>query len=295
MDLLEAWLIDRGLANGNGNYRLRLWCEDRAALDDIQEELAEYVDEALDDARGRIRRGFEDSLSPFNDPANDPAANFPKLLNRITLQGYFGEILAAIAIEHWGAQGNFDWFVPAFLFRTHDQEFQHLESINERIMRGEDYEPDDVAERRPGRTGDDCLAFRIDDQDSITDVIMIEAKCLTANNPAKMSDAHSKFSATENRLSGVRELVNLLSDYEAPEAQRWQTALLRLWQERFSNAARYDGVLYACAQAPVRGTRVAWMPADAAHADYTGGRFLEGLEFQFEELAEMIDRLFRGA
>jgi hypothetical protein len=32
----------------------------------------------FEDARQRIRRGFEDDLSPFNDPAADPAANYQK-------------------------------------------------------------------------------------------------------------------------------------------------------------------------------------------------------------------------
>jgi hypothetical protein len=27
---------------------------------------------------------------------------------------------------HWGAHGHMDWVVPAFLFRLHDQEFQHV-------------------------------------------------------------------------------------------------------------------------------------------------------------------------
>jgi len=55
------------------------------------------------------------------------------MLNRITLQGYLGETLAGLAVEHFGAFGKRDWHVPAFLFRFHDQEFQHLDLINERF------------------------------------------------------------------------------------------------------------------------------------------------------------------
>jgi hypothetical protein len=53
------------------------------------------------------------------------------------LQGYAGETLAVLAVEHWGAHGHMDWIVPAFLFRLHDQEFQHPEAINERLPAGE--------------------------------------------------------------------------------------------------------------------------------------------------------------
>ena len=109
--LLDAWLIDQNLPHPHDHYRLRLWREDRTSLADIQTELIAYFDEALDDARTRIRTGFEDDLSPFNDPAHDPAANYPALLNRVTLQGYFGETLAVLAVEHWGTENGGDKLV----------------------------------------------------------------------------------------------------------------------------------------------------------------------------------------
>jgi hypothetical protein len=84
--LLDAWLIDQQLANGHPRYRLRLWRDAANALPALREELRAYIDEAFDDARRRLRTGFEDALSPFNDPALDPAANFPAALNRIDSQ-----------------------------------------------------------------------------------------------------------------------------------------------------------------------------------------------------------------
>jgi hypothetical protein len=117
----------------------------------------------------RLRRGFEDALSPFEDERGDPtvadqedpAENYPALLHQLTLQGYLGETLACLAVEHWGALGQTDWVVPAFLFRFHDVEFQHLEIINQRLRDGEEHQPDASQEMRPGRTGDDGIAFRI--------------------------------------------------------------------------------------------------------------------------------------
>jgi hypothetical protein len=111
--LLNVWLVDQRLANARERYRLRLWRENRAGLAAIQDELVAYFDEAFEDARRRIRRGFEDDLSPFNDPTHDPAANYPALLHRTTLLGYLGETLAVLAVEHWGAHGHNDWVVPA--------------------------------------------------------------------------------------------------------------------------------------------------------------------------------------
>lgn len=294
-NLLDAWLVDQRIASTHVNYRLRVWRENRACLATIQAELIAYIEEAFDDARRRIRRGFEDSLSPFSDHATDPAANYPALLHHITLQGYFGETLALLAVEHWGAHSHTDWSIPAFLFRLHDQEFQHLEAINERLLAGETYDPDRLAERRPGRTGDDGLAFRMNNENTITDVLTIESKCLAENNNAKIKEAHEKLSGGSTRPSGVRELINLLDEYDTPEAQAWQEALLKLWRDGYRVAMRHDAVGYTCGSIPVRGSRAAWLPVDSPHPTYTASRGLEGMEFQFEDLPTIIKTLYRGA
>lgn len=293
--LLNAWLVNQRVARAQARYRLRVWREHRAGLAAIQGEFIDYIDEAFDDARRRIRRGFEDDLSPFREPPRDPAANYPALLHRVTLQGYFGETLAVMAVEHWGAHGHMDWIVPAFLFRLHELELQHLEAINERLQSGETYDPDQLAERRPGRTGDDGLAFRINGENTITDVLTLEAKCLAQNNNAKIKEAHQKLAASGLRPSGVRELINLLDEYPSPEAQAWQKALLNLWRGGYRAVTRHDGVAYTCGRVPTQAGRVSWMPANAPHPDYTVARNLEGMEFQFEDLTTVVDRLYRGA
>lgn len=292
--LLDAWLVNQPVANAHPRYRLRVWRENRAALAAIKAELTAYVDEAFEDARRRIRSGFEDDLSPFSDPAVDPAANYPALLHRVTLQGYLGETLAVLSVEHWGAIGHADWIVPAFLFRLHDQEFQHLEAINERLLAGEAYSPDHQAELRPGRTGDDGLAFRINGANTITDVLSLEAKCLVKNNNAKIKEAHQKLAAGTIRPSGIRELINLLEEYDTPDAQTWQEALLKLWRGGYRDAMRHNGVGYTCGCVPSQAGRVAWMSVDEPHPAYTAPRRLEGMEFQFADLATVVDTLYRG-
>jgi hypothetical protein len=293
--LLDAWLVSQHLGSAHRRYRLRVWRENRAGLAAIKTEVVSYVDEAFEDARGRIRRGFEDDLLPFNDPARDPAANYPALLHRVTLQGYLGEILAVLAIEHWGAHGHMDWMVPAFLFRLHDQEFQHLESINERLRAGEVYDPDRIAEQRPGRTGDDGIAFRLNGEGTITDVLTLEAKCLAQNSNVKIKEAHEKLAAGGRLPSGIRELINLLDEYDTPEAQTWQEALLKFWRRDHQVAGRHDGVAYVCGQVPARAGRVAWMPTGAPDPAYTADRGLEGMEFQVGDLNTVVDTLYRGA
>lgn len=218
------------------------------------------------------------------------------MLNRITLQGYLGETLAGLAVEHFGAFGKHDWHVPAFLFRFHDQEFQHLDLINERFLMGGAHDRDAVAERRPGRTGDDALAFRLDRAGKITHVLALEAKCLAVSNSSVIADAHGKLAAGTNRPSGIRELITLLSDYDTDEAQAWLARLLELYRDGFRTAKRRDGLAYTVGNSPVRpATRVSWLPVNNPHPSYTADRRFDAMEFQLEDLEGLVDTLYRGA
>jgi hypothetical protein len=293
--LLDAWLPGQVLPPAPPRYELRVWREVDNNFAALRNELIAYAQEALDDARQRIRRGFEDKLSPFADPADDPAAHYPAMLNRRTLQGYLGETFAGLAVEHFGAFGRLDWHVPAFLFRFHDTEFQHLDLINERLLLGEPHDPDDNAELRPGRTGDDAIAFRIDGTGKITHVLTLEAKCLGEHRPEIIADAYAKLSAGGARPSGIRELITLLSDYETPEAQEWVRRLLELYSEGFRTAKRRDGLAYVVGTIPRRPAgRIGWLATDAPHPDYRRKRRLEAMEFQLADIPGLIRTLYRG-
>lgn len=91
--LLNSWLVGQQLPNSQSTqYRLRLWREDPNGLAAIKGELIDYLDEAFDDARIRLRKGFEDSLSPFTNSSPDPAANYPAMLHQVTLQNQRGQL-----------------------------------------------------------------------------------------------------------------------------------------------------------------------------------------------------------
>lgn len=293
---LQAWLAAQTLPKGPARYRLRVWREAKGKFAPVRDEMISYAQEALDDARRRIRKGFEDDLSPFKGAADDPAAHYPAMLNCITLQGYLGETLAGLAVEHFGAFGHSDWHVPAFLFRFHNTEFQHLDQINERLQMGETHVPDATSEQRPGRTGDDAIAFRIDASGEITHVLTLEAKCLGTNNTAKIREAHEKLSAGQRRPSGVRELINLLSEYDSPRAQEWVAWLLAFYSKGYLTAERLDGLSYTVGHWPVKpATKVSWLPHAAPHPSYTATRGLEAMEFQLEDLEGLVDVLYRRA
>ncbi|WP_157655188.1 hypothetical protein [Burkholderia ubonensis] len=292
---LNQWFVTVPLPVGK-NHTLQAWEEKRAALQKpFKDDVLAYFDEAYDDARRHVREGFEDSLCSFNDPATDPAANLPRLLHRITQQGHLGEALGALAAEHWGAAGHTDWQVPALLFRFHTTELQHLASINERIVLGVPFNQDDNPEIRPGRTGDDALAFRMNAAGEITDVLVIEAKCVSANSNATIIEAHEKLSTVLTQNSGIRELVNVLAKYDTADAKKWRAALLALWQRNHASVRRINSVSYAVGAIPKKPkSRKSWMDPLTREPKYTGTHALVGWEFQIADLDGMVDILYRG-
>jgi len=290
---LRAWLVEEPRVAGRGSYHLRLWREDNARRRAVLQELFAYFQEALEDARARLRSGFEDQLSPFNDPPLDPAANYPALLHRTTLKGYLGETFAALAAEHWDIHGRDDWQVPALLFRFHDVEFQHLERINQRLRAGQPYDPDAAGETRPGRTGDDAIAFVKGAGNAITHVLTLEAKCLSNHQSGKLTAAHAKLSSAGPIPDSVRELVELLNHYDTPDAEAWQEALIRYRASLGKQVARYDGVVYVCGQKPRSPGRSSWMSPTTADSAYTLNRNLVGLEYHIENLDDLVDSVYR--
>lgn len=290
---LNAWLPQQAVSGSHPSYSLRLWRENPTAFKAVEGELKLYIEEAFADARQRLRRGFEDDLSPFNVAPLDPTVNYPAALHRNTLQGYFGETLGVLAVEHWGAHGRTDWQVPAFLFRFHDTEFQHLERINQKLRDGGNHAPDASTEMRPGRTGDDGLAFVKDSNGTITHVLTIEAKCIAVNNTGIVASAHAKLASAALLPDSTRELIEVLADYDTPLAQEWRTALLKFRSGGYRNATRFDSISYVCGNHPKTPPRTTWLDPAKPHPNYAISRHLEGMEFQVHNLKNLIDQLYR--
>jgi hypothetical protein len=290
---LQAWLVEQQRTTKVGTYHLRVWREEVTRRNTVRGALVAYFQEALEDARRRLRSGFEDALSPFTDPALDPAANYPQMLNRTTLQGYLGETFAALAVEHWNIHDRDDWRVPALLFRFHEVEFQHLERINQRLRAGDAHDPDAVGERRPGRTGDDAIAFVKNGSNVITHVLTFEAKCLSSHHTQKLTEAHGKLNSGPSVPDSIRELIELLNYYDSNEAQQWQESLIKYRASRGGRVTRYDAVVYVCGQRPRANGRTSWMSPTSANAAYTLDRELAGLEYHVEDLDGLVDTLYR--
>jgi hypothetical protein len=265
------------------SYRHRLLKEDQAKRKDAFDHLAKYVFQAHEDARRHLRSLASSPLDPFGASSSfDPASGYPQRLHIHTLQGYFGEILAGLVAQHFSPCDDSAWEVPAFLFRFHVVAFQQLEALPPAA---------NATATVPGRTGDDCLAFRRDGTGRIIKILYCEAKCTADHDTAMIAAAHDK--AATGSIVDIPRLVEILKDYADPASIQWVHALLQLW---FSgddgNCERCDLVIYVCGRSPIKGTRQAWLPSDRPHASYTAGRKIEAVEVHLTGVSALVSQVY---
>lgn len=146
----------------------------------LPEELITY----FKDAHKQAQQKYIDKINEFNlDPLNQPPI-YTAVLPLKTLQGYLGEVFGGlIAITQ--RPFNLDWEIPVHLFSFHDTVFDWLDMYLQNA---------ETSAEIPGRTGDDNLAFVRNENNEITAVLFIEAKCTLTHNPSLINDAHSSLS-----------------------------------------------------------------------------------------------------
>jgi len=278
--MVTGWLWTKVSVSSDKHYRHRIIKENPSKRNQIISELTEYIQKAHEDARNRLRKLAQNPLDPLGFiPKEDPSKGYPEQLHMKTLKGYFGEIFAGFIAEFFSPFGIDNWNIPAHLFRFHLTEFQQLEFMRQTGKK---------AKVRPGRTGDDCLAFQMNNQGKIISSLYCEAKC-TAGNSAKMiGDAHKKVS--ESVIVDIPQVVEILQDSNDPDTAIWINALLRLqFEEPSIEYERYDLVSYVC-RPPARNEQ--WFPVDEPHVNYTGGRKLEAVEAHIPNIDELVRTVY---
>jgi hypothetical protein len=268
--------------------RARYWhllLHERTARSDILEELRSFVRRAHDDARRHMRQVAGTPLDPLGADDPDPAAGYPERLHPITLQGYFGEVFAGLVAQEFSPFDEDGWEVPAFLFRFHEVAFQQLERMRQT---GEEATP------IPGRTGDDCLAFRRGPEGELVGHLVCEAKCTTDHDSSLIADAHKQVSSPEPRPVDLLRVIEVLRDAEDCESQQWAECLRKLYlSPETSTSERSDLVVYLCGRSPVRGTRQTWIDTAKPHARYSGGRRLQAGEIHLSDITDLIRLVYQ--
>jgi hypothetical protein len=202
----------------------------------------------------------------------------------VTLKGYFGEIFAAIIAEHFEPFGEGGWKVPAFLFRFHDTAFHELERAKQT--------------GKPirtifGRVGDDCLAFRMDDDNAIIRSLVCEAKCTHDHDASFIQKAHEKLSEQVSIPVSLLQVIEVLDGCDEPESVRWRDALRRLYYRlQHPEYRRYDLASYVCGQFPVRNST--WMSVKQPHAAYSGDRRLEAVEVHLNNVDGLVRYIYEA-
>jgi hypothetical protein len=282
---MTKWLTFSVITAPSGRYEHALGLENLARRKGTMPRLREVLDKAHDDARTRIRSLAGHPLDPLrSSTASDPAKGYPRRLHLRTLKGYFGEVMAGLVAENVHPFGHDDWEVPAYLFRFHLVEFQQLEMMNQAGA---------AAKLRPGRTGDDCLAFRRGRNNEITSILFCEAKCTKGHKSSLVCDAHEKSSLPNVLPVDVLQLVEVLLDSQDANARKWVAALRALRQRgpQHPRHERLDQVTYVHGRRPTN--KPTWIPTAKPHTKYTAKRRLHVAEIFVDGVNKLVGQAYR--
>jgi hypothetical protein len=284
--LLDDWLDVMESNNGGAPSYCHLLIRQKKDVESaVWDELFVYIDHAHAGARQALRAPLEDSLHPLqHDTEVDPAFGYPHKLGDTALKGFFGEIIAGIVAEYYTGDGEHEWEVPVYLFRTHVVAFQQLEVMKQ---------TNDWERQIVGRTGDDGIAFARDENDRIVAWLACEAKCTGNHSSTLISDNHVKLSQAVTRPVDLLRLIDALKDYRDDDYSRnWIAALRRYWWDNSRNPSisRCDFSMYVCGACPKKNRT--WIPTNAPHRDYTGRRSLTCAELHMTGVDEIIRSLY---
>jgi hypothetical protein len=277
---LQKWL--KGARTPSPRYHHVKYVEIDGARADIIAELRSHVNAAHGDAIKHVIELIGDNaLEPTSLKARSLKSVYPSGCHDSVLKGYFGEFMAGFVAEQGTPLGTEGWQVPAYLFRFHDLQFQHLDQW---LQTGATATP------LPGRSGDDCLAFKIGEHDRIVAVLVCESKCTSSHRSEAIVDAHKSVSRLNEQPTSIMQLIEVLQDkHDDAGAKDWVERLRRLLLgARFE---RCDCVFYICGEFPKK--KAAWMDPMRPHKDYSGGRRLEATEVHLADLDALIDLVYR--
>lgn len=165
-DALGQWLKPNGtVANNYGHLLL----EQKGDIDQyLIDSLRPYFESAHLDAREYFHAQIGISLHP--DAAGGPLpVSYPNCLPSRAHRGLFGEVVAGLVTEAYQNEfvGGYEWRVPIFLFREHDDVEKYLWALR--------FDPSRTREIY-GRHGSDFIGVALNAQGEVSRVIAGEAK-----------------------------------------------------------------------------------------------------------------------
>lgn len=283
-DEVKKWLAI-GSSNKAERYAHLLLVERKTDRATTVAALAPIIRAAHADAKEHLRRCTGADLDPLAaQSAPSIAEAYPNMLHTITKKAYFGEIMAGLVAENFATLGPGNWRVPAFLFRLHELAFNQLE-----LWRQTGALPQHV----PGQSGDDCLAFNMDQTGRIAAVLVCESKCTKDHDSSLIAEGHEKLSGGLPRPVSLSRIASILRDYSSdPEAAEWTAALFQLYlREPRQDFRRFDLMVYTCGQRPIRTST--WIETSKPHPRYKGGRELAAVEIQISDVDGLVEMIYK--
>lgn len=269
----QAWL--RPIESVADTYRHTRLSEEARHRDGGLAALAELAAEAHRDARERLERLVAATLDPLADDAPPEWRQYPDALHTTVLQGHLGELLGGLVAENYAPHERV-WTVPAFLFRHHYTAFEELE--RRRQLGG-------PARPVPGRTGDDALAFELDDEGSVVAWLWGEAKCTHDHSSELIRSAHEQLSKAIRLPVSIVQLIEVLEGSDRADRDRWIASLRELLYSD-DPPPRFDLCIYVCGRRPVQ--RETWIPIETPHEAYTASGPLHAVEIHFEDFDDVL-------
>lgn len=202
LSIVKEWLGSSLTESGTYRHRHVFESEEdkrKRALEVIKE----YTAWAHSDAKEKLKEDY--TLGVDLDPeaygkSNSVVEAYPQELNEQVLKGYFGEAIAGLLAEIFEVHQK-DWVVPIFLFRLHKAAFEKLEKhdLSGKLAKN--------SPTVPGRTGDDCLAFEIEDG-AVLGCMSVEGKFTPNHNSSQIDSAFKKVDEKPKSLIQVASILS---------------------------------------------------------------------------------------
>ena len=236
-DDLTQWLSVQNIGDLDGRCS-HTWCRQNAT-EGWRVMLPKLV-EFYEFAHSHAREIFRDGVGLSLDPVDAGIVDYPRSMPLDSKMGFFGEGFCGLLAKVLELIGRRTWDIPMFLFPLHQAAEEHLF----RLIYG-----DPVPQSIPGRTGNDFLAFCLNNSGRIEAILVGEAKCHQTFNLTESRNALQKLRAEGDVPVSLPQLKRLLED--SNDAGRFdstieqiETLLLRAHDEPTEVIPRVDLFVY---------------------------------------------------
>ena len=274
LDLVKDWL--ESSLTENGDYRHRHVFESgEDQRERALEIIKKYIAWAHSDAKEKLEEDYNlgVNLDPESyEESSNVVEAYPQGLNERDLKGYFGEAVAGLLAEIFEVHRK-SWVIPMFLFRLHNKVFERLEEWDLSD------EPDEDLSPTPGRSGDDCLAFVLEDE-SVVNCMSIEAKYTPDHNSSQIDSAFDKVNEEPKSLLQIAGILDEIGEEELADQ-------IRLFRYSDDDPGKYKMISYLHGKEPTQNDT--WIDTDSPKKS-TDDEAVE-LESQVEVAEALVSKI----